>query len=128
LELFHEAFFEPEDRLGLRKPDVMTEESLRSRAQKLHASVNASLQEQRERIESPAPAPELYFDFIDSKLVNAHAKELKGVNLFGLHGPSSQRCLKQSRECSNEMLFVFAALAHSRPLRLKLKGTAYSRL
>jgi hypothetical protein len=84
-EIFNRAFYESEKgHLGLWQPDAMTEEPLRRHARELREAVNASLQEQRERVESPVPSPSLYFDLIESTRVNAAAKEVDGLYMVGV--------------------------------------------
>lgn len=84
-EIFNQAFYEPEKGyLGLWKPDPMVEDSIKKHTRELHERINIWLQNQRGRVESPLPAPNLYFDLIKSKFVNAAAKEVSGLYLLGI--------------------------------------------
>jgi hypothetical protein len=87
-ELFASAFCEPtKGSYGRWQPDVLTDDALRQRANRLLLEVNSALQDARERVEHPAPAPDLYFDFIESKSINAGAKEYRGACVFGVTRP-----------------------------------------
>lgn len=84
-EIFERAFYEPtKGNKGRWQPDGLTEDALRERAKRLLLHVNSALQDARESVEHPVPTPELYFDFIESSLVNAGSKEREGVYLLGV--------------------------------------------
>jgi hypothetical protein len=87
-EVFERAFYEPEKgNYGRWQPDALTDDALRERAKRLLREVNSALQDARDRIEHPAPAPELYFDFIESNAINAASKECSGLYVFGVTRP-----------------------------------------
>lgn len=85
-ELFASAFYEP-TKGNYWQPDVLTDDTLRQRANRLLLEVNSALQDARERVEHPAPTPDLYFDFIESKSINAGAKQYRGACVFGVTRP-----------------------------------------
>lgn len=87
-ELFAGAFYEPtKGNYGRWQPDVLTDDALRQCAIRLLREVNSALQNARERVEHPAPTPDLYFDFIESKSIRAGAKEYQGACVFGVTRP-----------------------------------------
>jgi hypothetical protein len=87
-EIFARAFYEPgKGNNGRWQPDGLTDDALRERAKRLLLEVNSALQDAHDRVEHPVPTPELYFDFIESKLVNAGSKEYGGAYLFGVTRP-----------------------------------------
>src|ERR1017187_10845236 len=58
-----------------------------SRITNLGTSSTVTRLRARDRIEHPAPAPELYFDFIESNAINAASKECSGLYVFGVTRP-----------------------------------------
>jgi len=87
-ELFAAAFYEPtKGNLGRWQPDALTDDALRERAKRLLVEVNSALQDTIERVDHPVPTPDLYFHFIESKSINAAAKEYHGAFVFGVTRP-----------------------------------------